>query len=245
MKVNLTVHEVSKISGVSIRTLHYYDEIGLLSPSKITMAGYRIYDESSLDRLQQILLFKELAFPLKEIRDILLSPSYDKNKVFAQQIALLEMKKERLENLISFAKGLQSMGVDKMNFKAFDKKKMQEYAMQAKENWGNTKAFQEFAEKTKGQTDEKMQADGVNLMQLFVGFGKLKTLNPADEKVQAQVKKLKDFITDHYYQCDQNILLGLGNMYVSGGEMTQNIDASGGEGTASFVQKAIEIFCRK
>ena len=93
----MTVNEVSKLTGVSIRTLHYYDEIGLLHPSEITEAGYRLYDDTALERLQQILLFRELEFPLKEIKGVLDAPNFDRNRALEQQIELLTMKKEHLE----------------------------------------------------------------------------------------------------------------------------------------------------
>ena len=97
-----TVNEVSKLSGVSIRTLQYYDKIGLLHPTDHTEAGYRLYDDTALAKLQQILLFKELEFPLSEIKRILECADYDENKALSQQIRLLELKKERLERLIAF-----------------------------------------------------------------------------------------------------------------------------------------------
>ena len=91
-----TVKEVSLLTGVSVRALHHYDAIGLLKPAKVTEAGYRLYDTASLERLQQILLFRELEFPLKEIKAILESPDFDRNKALEQQISLLELKKEHL-----------------------------------------------------------------------------------------------------------------------------------------------------
>ena len=91
-----TVHEVSKLTGVSIRTLQYYDKIGLLSPAERTEAGYRLYDDAALERLGQILLFRELEFPLAEIRDILDAPDFDRDLALRQQIDLLTLKKERL-----------------------------------------------------------------------------------------------------------------------------------------------------
>ena len=103
----MTVHEVSRQTGVSIRALHYYDQIGLLPPAGLTQAGYRLYDDTALERLQCILLFKELGFPLKEIRGILKSPAFDRTRALEQQIALLEMKKEHLENLIDLARGIK------------------------------------------------------------------------------------------------------------------------------------------
>lgn len=98
-KKTLSVHEVVKLTGITARTLHYYDEIGLLKPAKVTEAGYRMYDDMALSRLQNILLFRELAFPLKEIKAILDDPGFDPSEVIAQQIELLELQYKRLGNL--------------------------------------------------------------------------------------------------------------------------------------------------
>ena len=95
-----TVHEVSELSGVSIRTLQYYDRIGLLSPTDRTEAGYRLYDDAALEKLQQILLFRELEFPLKDIMEIVNRPDFDRSKALEQQIELLKLKKEHIENLM-------------------------------------------------------------------------------------------------------------------------------------------------
>ena len=116
-----TVNEVSKLTGVSIRTLQYYDSIGLLKPTEYTEVGYCLYDEEALERLQQILLFRELEFPLKEIKDIIYNPKFNKEKVLEQQIELLVLKKEHIENLIDFARRIKTMGVNKTDFKVFDK----------------------------------------------------------------------------------------------------------------------------
>ena len=134
----MTVHEVSKLAGVSIRTLQYYDKIGLLHPTGYTDAGYRLYDDTDLERLQHILLFRELEFPLKDIRDILNSPGFDRSRALEQQIELLRLKKEHIENLMNFALGIKMMGVKHMDFKAFDRSKLDEYSRQAKELYGNT-----------------------------------------------------------------------------------------------------------
>ena len=239
-----TVNEVSKLTGVSVRTLHHYDEIGLLKPTSSTEAGYRLYDDTTLERLQHILLFRELQFPLKDIKEILDSPSFDRNKALEQQIELLTMKKEHLDNLILFARGIKLLGVKYMDFSAFDTKKMDEYAAQAKENWGKTEAYKEFEEKSRNWTEETTGNIAKDMMVLFAEFGEMKSLDPADEMVQAQVKKLQDYITEHFYNCTNQILSGLGRMYASGGEFTENIDHYVGEGTAEFTHKAIEIYCK-
>jgi len=238
-----TVNEVSKLTGISVRTLHHYDEIGLLKPSDITEAGYRLYDDIALERLQHILLFRELQFPLKDIKEILDSPDFDRNKALEQQIELLTMKKEHLENLILFARGIKFIGVKHMDFSAFDTKKMDEYAEQAKQSWGKTEAYKEFEEKSKDWTEDTTRDIAKDMMALFVTFGEMRQLEPSAPEVQEQVKKLQNYITEHFYNCTPQILKGLGKMYAGGGEFTDNIDSYGGEGTAEFTHKAIEIYC--
>ncbi len=132
----MTVNEVSRLTGVSIRTLQYYDQIGLLHPAGRTKAGYRLYDDAALERLQQILLFRELEFPLREIQRILESPSFDWVKALDQQITLLTLKKQHLESLICLAKKIQSTGGNVMDFTAFDTQKIEKYTEQAKKEWG-------------------------------------------------------------------------------------------------------------
>lgn len=133
-----------------------------------------------------------------------------------------------------------------MDFTAFDTKKLDEYAEEAKKKWGNTDAYKEYEEKTKGKSKAQQNQMGANLMELFVEFGDMiKTgAKPTDEAVQAQVKKLQDYITDHFYTCTNEILSGLGKMYAGGGDFTANIDKAGGEGTAVFVNQAIEAYCK-
>ena len=241
----MTVNEVSKLTGVSIRTLQYYDKIGLLQPAAYTESGYRLYDDAAMEKLQQILLYKELEFPLKEIKRIMDSSDFDRNRALEQQITLLTMKKDHLENLILFARGIHGIGVKNMDFSVFDTKKMDEYAKQAKKNWGQTAEYKEFEEKQKGYTDEDNKQMTEEFMGLFAKLGQLKDLEPSSEDVQVKVKELQQFITEHFYTCSNEILSSLGKMYAGGGSMTENIDAAGGEGTAEFVSKSIEIYCYK
>ena len=124
----MTVHEVSRKTGVSVRALHHYDSIGLLPPAAVTDAGYRLYDEGSLARLQCVLLFRELEFPLKEIRDIIDSPDFDRSRALEQQIRLLELRREHIDNLIELARGLRKREVSDVTFDAFDTSKIDEYA---------------------------------------------------------------------------------------------------------------------
>lgn len=238
-----TVKEVSLLTGISVRALHHYDAIGLLKPAKVTEAGYRLYDTASLERLQQILLFRELEFPLKEIKAILESPDFDRNKALEQQISLLELKKEHLENLLAFARGIKLVGVNYMDFTAFDTGKLDEYAAQAKAAWGKTAQYREFEEKEKGRTEEESRKLGEELMELFVKFGELRKLPADSAEAQAQVKQLQGFITEHFYTCSNDMLCKLGELYAAGGEFTENIDRAGGKGTARFVREAIQAHC--
>lgn len=130
-----TVKEVSKLTGVSVRTLHYYDAIGLLEPTKVTDAGYRMYDDTALSRLQNILLFRELQFPLKEIKEILDSPNFNQEEAVAQQIKLLELQYKHIGELISFAREIQTKGVKIMNFEVFDAKEIEQYRAEVKSKW--------------------------------------------------------------------------------------------------------------
>ena len=242
----MTVHEVSQLTGVSIRTLQYYDRIGLLPPAEYTDAGYRLYDDTALETLQQILLFRELEFPLKEIRQIIQSPAFDRRKALDQQIELLELKKERLDRLIALARGIKTTGVkQKMDFSAFDTAKLDEYAARAKEAWGETPAYKEFEQKAKGRTDTENAELNRQMMAVFADFGAVRDTDPAGEAAQALVRRLQDFITAHYYNCTDRILSGLGQMYAAGGEMTENIDKAGGAGTAVFAAKAIAAYCSR
>lgn len=241
----MTVHEVSKISGVSIRALHHYDKIGLLPATEVTKAGYRLYDDKALERLQHILLFKELEFSLKEIKDILDSPGFDRSKALEQQIQLLELRKEHLQNLIDLAWGIKTIGVKNMSFEAFDTKKIDEYAAKAKASWGQTDAYKEYEQKSEGRTKEVQQKLNIEIMDIFAQFGKIKDQKPDSEEAIGLAKKLQDHITENYYTCTNEILQSLGEMYAGGGDFTDNIDKVGGTGTAVFASEAIKALCKK
>lgn len=240
-----TVNEVSKLTGVSVRTLHHYDAIGLLNPTQVTDAGYRLYDDTALVRLQTILLFRELQFPLKEIKSILDSPDFNREQALKQQIGLLELQRRQLDTLISFAREIIETGVNNMDFSAFDKTEIEQYKAEVKERWGKTDAYKEYEQKTAGQSEKVQTEAAEKLMQVFAEFGKIKHLAPESDAAQALVKKLRQCITENYYDCTKPILESLGQMYVGDERFKANIDARGGVGTAEFASKAIEIYCTK
>ena len=174
-KKMMIVNEVSRLTGVSIRTLQYYDKIGLLPPADYTEVGYRLYDDETLQKLQIILLFRELEFPLKDIRRIIESPVFDREKALEQQIHILELKKEHIENLIDLARGVKKSGVkDMTDFTAFDTAKIDDYIAKAREYWGDTAAFKEFEEKNADRTSEENAGINTELMKIFAQFGGMK-----------------------------------------------------------------------
>ena len=233
--MKMQIQEFAKFTGVSVRTLHYYDEIGLLKPACVDRrSGYRYYDEQSLLRMQEILFYRELDFSLKSIEEILSSPHYDKNKALQEQKQMLTLKKERLERLISAVDSAMK-GENVMS--AFDKTEFEAYKAEAKEKWGRTEAYKEYEQR--GKHDQ-----GDAMMEIFAQLGECLHLDPADAEVQAWVAKLQNFITTNYYTCTKQILAGLGQMYVADERFKANIDRAGGTGTAEFAAKAIEIYCK-
>ncbi len=236
-----TVHEVSALTGLSARTLHYYDSIGLLRPTAVTEAGYRLYGDNALGRLRDILFFRELGFPLKEIGQILDSPDYDPADALEKQIRLLELERERIERMLALARKTLQSGGNTMDFSAFDRTELDACAAEAKERWGNTEAYRASVEKAK-TVDPK--AAGEELMAFFGEMGKLKNLPPESEEAQNAVKALRQFITEHFYPCTTEILAGLGLMYVSDERFRETIDSRGGDGTAEWISRAIASCCK-
>ena len=239
-----TVKEVSRLTGVSVRTLHHYDAIGLLKPTQVTQAGYRLYDDAALGRLQTILLFRELEFPLKDIKAMLSASDFDPMAALDDQIRLLELSREHLDRLIDHARQIKKTGVMNMNFKAYDTKKLDAYAAEAKQRWGRTDAWRESQEKAKGKTKEDRAAEADGLMDIFRRLGQLREGDPAAPEAQALIAELRQYICDHYYNCTNQILFGLGQMYAAGDEMNENIDRAGGAGTGDFARRAIEAYCK-
>ncbi len=242
MKVQ--IKEFAKLCGVSVRTLHYYDEIGLLSPGEVDEhTGYRFYNEESLLRMQEILFYRELDFPLKSIIEILSSPYYDKEKALAEQKKLLILKKERLENLISAIDDAVK-GVNIMS--AFDNSEFEKYKSEAKERWGNTDAYKEHSEKTRNYSKDKWNNLLEEMNDILAEFAAcMKNGEKPDSKeVQNLVKNLQNHITENYYVCTNDILAGLGKMYVADERFKNNINKHG-DGNAEFISEAIEIYCNK
>lgn len=237
-----TVKEVSTLTGVSVKTLHHYDRIGLLKPSGVTGAGYRLYDEQALDRLQKILVFRELGLSLKEIGWILEAPDYDRNRMLERQIGQMQKKIDQLQNRTVLAKGILITGGKFMNLKGFDPRKLDDDCAQAKALYGKTEAYKEFEQKSRGRSREQEKDLGNQVMEFFARLGSLRPCSPDSEAAQNWAKELQIFFTEHYYNCTPQILQGLGELYAGGGSMSENIDRVGGEGTGAFAREVIEIY---
>lgn len=243
----MKVSEVAKLTGVTVRTLHYYDEIGLLKPSKVTEAGYRLYSNADLEILQQILFFRELDFSLSDIREIMLNPTYSRETALQNHRELLLQKRKHIDGLISLVdKTLK--GDNDMSFKQFDtteiKNARKEYAAEAKQRWGKSDAYTEYEEKVSAYDDPQWKLLNGEGSYILREFGENRHLDPASKEAQALVKKWQEFITANFYNCTKAILSCLGEMYIGDDRFTQNIDRYG-QGTALFMATAIEIFCQK
>lgn len=239
-----TVKQISTLTGVSVRTLHHYDAIGLLKPTAVTEAGYRLYDDSALLRLQKILIFRELGFSLQEIGPLVNAAEGEQERILSEHIRQLDAKQRKLQDQITLASFVKLTGVSQMDMEELHVKNMDNYEAQAKALWGKTDAYREYQEKAKGRTEETDKALGDDLMGLFRELGTMRGEAADSEAVQQWVKKLQSFITAHYYTCTKQILFGLGQMYADGGSMTENIDNAGGAGTGAFARQAIEIYCK-
>lgn len=241
------IKEFAKLTGVSVRTLHYYDEIGLLKPAFIDeQNGYRDYDEKSLGRMVEILFYRELDFPLKSILEILSSPDYDKAAAIRKQKELLTLKKERLERLISALDEAEKgeIPMNTFNNNEYETARKQ-YADEAKQRWGNTDAYKESEQKTADYSADKWNDVNAGLNAVLVEFAvALKDgATPESETAQSLVRKLQQYITDNFYTCTNEILAGLGQMYVADERFKTNIDRNGA-GTAEFISEAIRIYCK-
>ena len=224
----MQIKEFAEQIGVSVRTLHYYDEIGLLKPSEVDVQnGYRFYDERSLERMQEILFYRELDFSLKTIAQILSSPDYDKQQALTRQRKLLLAKKERLERLIDALDSMEKgEGFMKPNNEYEDLKN--KYAEEVRQRWGSD--FSQAASLLDAVFEEFAELDRSGI-------------SPDDEAAKIQVERLQQCITDNFYTCKNEILAGLGQMYAADVRFKNNIDKHG-EGTAEFVSQCIKSYCK-
>ena len=235
--MRFSIGQAARMLDVSVRTLRHYDEIGLVKPAEVGENGYRYYDREAMALLQQVLFYRELGLPLKEIGPLLQAPETERRRALESHRHLLELKKQQLEGLLQLVDdtlGGNHMTKPKITQAEIDAAKEQ-YAAEAKERWGHTDAWKQSQGKT---------PDMAGMEEIFRGFAALLGTDPADGAVQAQVKTWQQFITDNLYPCTDEILAGLGKMYVCDQRFTANLDKYG-QGTAKFMSDAIAIFGEK
>lgn len=242
----LTINKLAKLCGITVRTLHYYDEIGLLCPNSIAQNGYREYNQENLIRLQEILFFKELDIPLKEIKSIIDSPDYDKQKALRKHKVLLTLKKDRLNRIIQLVN--DNLEDEKINLKEFDmteiNKHIEKYAQEAKERWGHSDAYKQSSKRTKKYTDADWQKINGEKDQIFSDFADCMNNAQYCKDADALVSQWKNHISKYFYDCTDEMLLGLADMYTYDERFKENMDKHG-EGVSDFISKSIKNYCNK
>jgi len=246
------IKEVANLAGVSVRTLHHYDQIGLLKPDSVNEAGYRHYSRQNLERLQQILFFKELGFDLRAIKQILDSPGFDRLQALEAHRKALQEKKKRLEALIgSVEKTIESIkgGIempDKELFSSFNmeeiKKHQQQYAEEAKQKYGHSEAYRESQARVARYDETRWAEIMARSDVIYRTLAGLMDRDPADPEVQEAVDQWRQLISDNFYNCSLEIFRGLGDLYVDDPRFTASIDKYG-SGLARFMREAMHCYC--
>ncbi|WP_031517257.1 MerR family transcriptional regulator [Desulfofalx alkaliphila] len=243
----MKVKEVADLVGISVRTLHHYDEIGLLTPDETTKSGYRVYSEKNLETLQQILFFKELGFPLKKIKEIINSPSFDRHEALVAQHRMLLEKRKRLDKMIgTIEKTIQhSKGEIKMTnkekFEGFDFSH-NPYEKEARELWGDSAVDESNAKIAKLSKFEKKELTE-KFNAIFKNLAALRHL-PADSKeAQAAIKEWYGLLNE-MGSYSLEAFKNLGQMYVDDIRFTENIDKFG-QGLAKFMRDAMAVYADK
>ena len=246
----MTVHEVAALTGITIRTLHYYDEIGLLKPATVTGSNYRLYTDDDLSRLQEILFFREVGFALKEIKELIHSPNYDRNAALKRHLAILQAQKERINALILLVEK-KIEGTSEISFGPFSNTRIMElqetFRSEVLERWGHTASFKEyeaaFASQTRNAQAEQMEGLYAAAQSIFEKLALYEDASPGCQEVQQIVKEWQDYISAHFYTCDLQMLSCLGQLYVTDARFSKYINRFGNRDLAAFLSKAIEVFC--
>mgnify|MGYP000932712041 CR=1 FL=1 len=241
----MKINEVSKITGVSIRTLHYYDKIGILVPTKLDN-GYRIYSKDDLDKLQKILFYKYLNFKLSDIANILKDNS-NSLIILKEQHKLLLKEKKKIENIIKIVektikdyKGEINMSIEE-KFEGFKKEDMKKYEREAKEKYG-TDVIEESKQRQKGK-ETKVEDEFNNTFKVFANYKK-EELDITSKVVQKEVEKLYNHINKYGFDCSLEVFSFIGKGYVENSEFKKNINKFG-EGVAEYISLAIDYYCRE
>ncbi|WLD94683.1 MerR family transcriptional regulator [Alkalihalobacillus sp. AL-G] len=242
----MKVKEVADLVGISVRTLHHYDEIGLLTPEQTTDSGYRLYSNENLEMLQQILFLKELGFPLKKISKIISSPSFDRKEALKLHRKMLLEKRGRLDKMIATidktilnTEGEIQMS-NKEKFEGFDFSH-NPYEKEARERWGDETVDKSNA-KLGNMSEEEQKAMGDKMNTIYRKLADLRNSSPDSDEAQQAIKEWYDFLNGnfgHHYSLDA--FKGLGQMYVEDERFTKNIDQFG-KGLARFMRDAMAVY---
>ncbi|MDA3847225.1 MAG: MerR family transcriptional regulator [Vallitaleaceae bacterium] len=246
------INKVATLAGITVRTLHYYDEIGLLVPKVMNDNQYRIYSKEDIKTLQDILFFKELGFKLSDIKGILGTDGYNRLDVLKQHKKVIGMKMshlkgimETLESTINEEEGGIAMN-DIERFEAFNMEAIEahnkQFAKEIKEKYGQSDAYAESQQKTKQYDAKDWGRINDESLVIYKAFHELKNLNPNHVLLQEQVAKWQNYITRNFYTCTKPILSGLADMYIEDERFKENIDKNG-EGIAGVMHDAIKVYC--
>jgi DNA-binding transcriptional MerR regulator len=238
------VKEVADLVGISVRTLHHYDEIGLLVPDEVTESGYRMYSERNLELLQQILFFRELDFPLKRIKEILDDPSFNKHEALELHRKLLLEKRARLDRIlatldrsIQHSKGEIEM-TNKEKFAGFDFTE-NSYEQEARQRWGH-EAVDRSNAKIGGMSKAEQEALGQEMNEIYRNLAEIRHEAPDSEAAQNAIKQWY-LLLNRMGNYSLDAFKGLGQMYVDDVRFTKNIDQFG-EGLAVFMRDAMAAY---
>lgn len=242
----LTVGAIACLAGVTVRTMHHYDAIGLVSPGERTTAGYRRYGRAEVARLQEVLFFRELGFSLDQIKEIVGRPNYHRAAALVRHRSLLERKAGHLQALldaVDAAIEAEKRGTTMTNeemlevFGDFDPAR---YAEEVEQRWGDTDAYRESARRTKSYTKATWQQIGREAAEVNDAFLALMAAGVPAHSPQARAvaERHRAHIAKWFYDCTPEIHRGLGQMYVTDPRFTENIDKAG-PGLAAYMSAAI------
>ncbi len=244
----MKVKEVADLVGISVRTLHHYDEIGLLTPEQTTESGYRIYSDENLETLQQILFFKELGFPLKKIKQILDRPSFDRNEALIMHKKMLIEKRERIDKMIAtidktilHSKGEVTM-TNKEKFEGFDFSD-NPYEDEARERWGD-EAVDNSNKKIANMSNEEKAKLQQACNDIYQKLATIRHQSPESDEAQIAIKAWYDLLNNNFGTYTLDAFKGLGQMYTADERFTKNIDQFG-EGLAKFMSEAMAVYADK
>jgi DNA-binding transcriptional MerR regulator len=243
----MNVGEVAALAGVTVRTLHHYDRIGLLSPSERTPAGYRRYTPSDLDRLHQVLVYRELGFPLEEIATLLDDPAADPLAHLRRQLALLRDRLDRTRAMVAAVEKemeAHTMGISltpEERFEVFGEHDPSQYDAEVEERWGETDAYRESRRRTSSYTKEdwlRIKAEGADVERRFAEA--LRSGVAADsEQAMDVAEEHRQHISRWFYDCPPEMHAGLGRMYVEDERFTAHYEQIA-PGLAQYVSTAVQ-----